>query len=150
MLTRKIEFQPAYDYRSRPGYGMHCVEIGFYIYGPKGTVQFKLQTNWGLPSMRADLLDGVRSTINKEYVSEMFVFPQALDLGYHSLVPRYEGQGCMRQECPYLDGKPCYYDGSTLNAEPILERLIAEGEEAVWRELEDYYHSLFDAADEKG
>jgi len=41
--------------------------------------------------------------------------------------------------CPYLDGKPCYYDGSGLNAERIYQVLLERGSQGVWEELEQYY-----------
>ena len=64
-------------------------------------------------------------------------------LGYHSLTPTYEGQSICTESCEYLDGKPCYYDRSGLNAESIYEVLLNEGSDGVWRELEKYYNELF-------
>lgn len=87
--------------------------------------------------------------------------PLPADLGYHSPVPQYEGQlpigirikynddyseelGTEGEAriCEYL-GKPCYYDGSGLNAERIYHIMLQEGEKGVWRELEEYYVELF-------
>jgi len=109
----------------------------------------------------------------KDFLQELHIFyqPMAADLGYHSRVPMYEGQEPMGSvdyklsmdeskeglekfqsgrtatdtftPCPYLDGAPCYYDGSGLNAERVLQILIEQGGEAVWKYLEDYYHSTF-------
>jgi len=70
------------------------------------------------------------------------LFPMALDLGYHSKVPKYEGDVPMSEHCPVLKGK-CYYDGSTLNAERVFERLVNEGDAGVWAELESYYATTF-------
>lgn len=95
--------------------------------------------------------------------------PMPADLGYHSPKPMYEGQEPMGLKeikirknpkkkgmngyftstnpkptpCEWLDGKPCYYDGSGINAEPIFDVLLREGSDGVWRELEKYYHSVF-------
>jgi hypothetical protein len=102
---------------------------------------------------------------------KIFWQPMAADLGYHSKVPMYDGQEVMgayeyklkvdetmegfeRFEhvctptgtftpCPYLDGAPCYYDGSGLQAERVLEILIEKGGEAVWQYMEECYHSRF-------
>lgn len=104
-----------------------------------------------------------------------FFEPMPADLGYHSPKPMYEGQLPMGAEkfdfdhketlkgaagdiqiptrvltgtftpCQYLDGKPCYYDGSGLNAERIYEVLVAEGSAGVWRELRAYYDETFKA-----
>ena len=45
--------------------------------------------------------------------------------------------------CDYLDGAPCYYDGSGLNADRIYKILLTEGSDGVWRELEEYYEEIF-------
>ena len=45
--------------------------------------------------------------------------------------------------CQYLDGAPCYYDGSGLNAKPVMELLLREGSDAVWARLEEYYDDTF-------
>ncbi len=45
--------------------------------------------------------------------------------------------------CPYLDGRPCYYDGSGLNAQRVYDVELQEGLEGVWSYLEDYYISTF-------
>ncbi len=68
-------------------------------------------------------------------------FPLAADLGYHAATPMYEDQWRM-DECDIL-GIPCYYDGSGLNAEPVLELLQTEGREATWERLEQYWHETF-------
>jgi len=51
--------------------------------------------------------------------------------------------------CPYLDGKPCYYDGSTLAAERVFERLVREGDVGVWAALEEVYQQVFEGRREK-
>lgn len=75
--------------------------------------------------------------------------PLPTDLGYHSFTPRYEDQTCISESCEWLDGKPCYYDGSGLNAERIYDVLLKEGDEGVWRELEIYYMELFEQEETK-
>lgn len=108
----------------------------------------------------------------KGFALEMETFwqPMAADWGYHSRVPMYEGQepmgsvnwefkdtgkeGIERYEsmrtetgtftpCQYLDGAPCYYDGSGLYAEEVLNVLITQGGEAVWKLMEESYHERF-------
>jgi hypothetical protein len=44
-----------------------------------------------------------------------------------------------------LDGSPCFYDGSGLNAAGVFALLVMEGSEAVWERLERYYRSTFEA-----
>lgn len=69
--------------------------------------------------------------------------PMAVDLGYHAIEPVYRGQVSLEENCQYLRHKPCYYDGSTLAAGPVLRLLQETGEEAVWVFLADYYHRVF-------
>lgn len=45
--------------------------------------------------------------------------------------------------CEYL-GCPCYYDGSSLQAEEYYKILATFGEEALWTALEDYYNNRFE------
>lgn len=110
----------------------------------------------------------------EDIASELRCFwtPMAADLGYHSRVPMYEGQpamGAIKTDikmddtkegiekfnitttetmkytpCEYLDGEPCYYDGSSLNAVDVMKILIEQGSEAVWKYLEECYHEQFD------
>lgn len=125
-FTRKIEFTPAFDKRHRDpakDYGIGAVTMRFVLIGPAGAVHWLMSTGWYLPGLGREPSP-----------------PEGWDLGYHSPVPLREGQH-KRDDCPYLDGAPCYSDGSALNAEPVLGLFLAGGDEAVWRELERYYRS---------
>ena len=135
MFERRVEIEPAYDKRhANPAknYGIHNAELKFYLIGPEGAVQFIASTGWYLPK------------VEKEFEHSQYGKPKAwgTDLGYHSPTPRYEGQTLLTPTCSILNG-PCYYDGSTLNAEPFFECMVAEGHEAVWNKLEEYYQSIF-------
>ena len=55
----------------------------------------------------------------------------------------------MTESCPILGDKPCYYDGSGLRAEDVLQILIREGGEAVWKVMEESYAERFDTPDVK-
>jgi len=141
-MERITELTPAYDKRAE-GKGQHCVELLMLLKGDKGVVQFRLFTGWDAGSIckPADYnWKTCRVNTNSEISS---LFPMPADLGYHSPTPRYEGQTSMGT-CRYLDGKPCYYDGSSLEAYRIYSILVHEGSEAVWKELEKYYKELFE------
>lgn len=73
-------------------------------------------------------------------------FPMALDLGYHSPTPMWEGQEPMDEECEILGGR-CFYDGSGLAAEKLLGVLRTEGANAVWSTLAAYWSAEFDGAE---
>lgn len=104
----------------------------YYLAGMRGTVQF-------VYARYAD--DQVSKILGKE---EM-----AMDLGYHSPRPLYSGHRAMSEpgECDAFRGPlrnaTCYYDGSTMNAEPVLELLHRSGEDAVWEYLRQYYFDIF-------
>lgn len=140
-LERIIEITSAFDKRHadpRQNYGIHGVTMIFMLKGPAGMVQFVLFTNWHLPHVTketdARTLAKARAGFLQDVDLRCFYHPMAADLGYHSPKPMFEGQE--PRECPYLDGQPCYYDGSGLNAERVYDVLLAEGGEGVWRELE--------------
>jgi len=131
MYRREIKFVKAWDKRhkdSKKNYGVNGVDIRFFFHGPAGTIQFIVASGWMLKSVEKSLSD---------------FYPMAMDLGYHSKTPKYEGHTVMASECDVIKGA-CYYDGSTLNAEPVLDRLVNEGDEGVWDELESYYAKTFE------
>ena len=136
-LERITEWDPAYDKRDpepSKNYGMHGMNLRFVLKGPEGAITFTVFTNWHLPAVQRELID------NRNVYS---LTPMAADIGYHSPVPTYEGQEPMPYDCAYVGDKPCYYDGSTLNAEPIFETFVSEGEAAMWALLLDRYNYQF-------
>ena len=135
-FERTITLSAAYDHRNPDpdkNYGIHGVDIRFVLKGPLGATQFLLYTGWFLPHVQAEL-DSKTPPRSSDY-------PMPADLGFHSPNPRYDDHKPM-PSCDVLDG-PCYYDGSSMNAEPVYQRLLREGSDGVWTELEDYYGRLF-------
>ena len=140
MLVREIEMNPAFDKRHEDpttSYGIHCVALPFILKDDtgKGAVQFMLFTGWYLPH------------VEKEFTNhphrDTFFKPMPADKGFHSPHRIYKRQKSMTKKCPYLNGKPCYYDGSGLNAEPLYQILLKEGSEGVWKALEKYWNIMF-------
>lgn len=139
MRERIVEFTSAYDKRNpKPSknYGIHGVDIRFILKGNEGAVCFLIYTNWQLPHVRQEAED-------KGWSQHRFD-PMPADLGYHSLQPQHDDQ-LRTEECPYLDGKTCYYSGSALNANQVFDRLLREGGAGVWDALENYYNDIFRA-----
>jgi len=135
-LDRIVWFEPSYDKRSKDparDYGISDVKVMFILKGEEGAVHFLFSTGWFLPHLREEL----------EEKGHFFrvKYPWAMDLGYHSPKPIH-GDETHFDDCDVLGGE-CYYDGSGLNAIPLLEKLVAEGDEAVWKELEKYYEETF-------
>jgi hypothetical protein len=135
---RKTEWTPAFDKRDpdpKKNYGIHGVEIRFLVGNEDGVVQFLLFTNW--------MLKHVQEEHREQHGYSCLMAPIPADLGYHSPTIQYEGQTSVGP-CPYLNGRECYYDGSGLNAERIYWLLVEGGDEAMWKELENYHAELFD------
>jgi len=148
MFERKVEVWPAYDKRNpdpHKNYGIHGATLKFLLFGPKGVIQFVIYTNWHLPHVQKELLHKCQGYHTK---SDEFGFcslePRPADIGYHSPVPQYDGQTVVDEHCPYLNDKPCYYDGSTLNAEDVFKIMVEKGHEAMWKELENRYMYTFE------
>jgi hypothetical protein len=139
-LERIVEFTPAFDKRDpnpRKNYGIYGVELRFVVKGGAGAVQFLIFTNWHLPKVR-------ESMVNRKYHHatdlEVLFSPVPVGVSYHSKFPRYPDQEISTKECEYCGGQPCYFDGSSLNAEKVFSLLVEKGDEAVWEFLEEYYN----------
>lgn len=141
-FERSVKFSPAFDRRHtdpKKNYGVHCVDILFVLKGALGAVQFSMFSGWWLPK-QADAFR-FRDPIGGRHSFE----PMGADLGYHSPRQMYEGQKPMTDKCHIL-GCQCFYDGSALNAEPVMARLIREGDKGVWEALEEFYREVFGPA----
>ena len=140
-MKKEIRFEAAYDKRhSDPSknYGIHGVVIRFLLKGPKGATQFVIYTNWHLPHIQEEMRSKTKSL--SFYTG---LEPMGTDIGYHSPKPLYKGQSMVSKTCDALDGKPCYYDGTSLGAEEFIPQFLAGGSDAVWTMLEEEYHNRF-------
>jgi hypothetical protein len=139
-MERKITFRPAFDKRdSNPSknYGVHGVDMLWYIKGELGVVDFVVYTNWHLPH-----IEELNDSRNDSQFPHLNCHPQPANVGYHSRVPKYKGQTRSVFDCTLLGGD-CYSDGSGLYAEELYDILVREGDEAVWKKLEEYYKQTF-------
>ena len=146
-LERSVTFSAAYDKRDKDpckDYGIHGVEIKFLLKGAEGATQFVLYTNWHLPHVTKEMSMRYYEPIDND--PHWMERPQPADLGYHSLVPQYDGQTVVNEECSVLDGRPCYYDSFGLRAEVVYHELLTKGDQGVWAALEEEYKRLFDVA----
>ena len=138
-LTKEYVFRPAFDKRHadpKKNYGIHGVEMVWYLKGPKGAVQFVVYTNWHLPHVQAEL-----DANTSGQFPHLSCHPMGADIGYHAHCPQYDGQSVMRDQCDLIGG-PCWYDGSSLSAEKLLNTLICEGQDAVWDRMKERYDDL--------
>jgi hypothetical protein len=137
-MEKIVTITAAYDKRHddpSKNYGVHGCELRMVLRGELGATQFVLFTNWQLPH--------VAEEFKARDVSRSLLEPMPAGFGYHSPKPMYEGQDVVGDSCEYLDGKPCYYDGGGLYAETVFERMLKEGDEGVWAELEQSYVERF-------
>lgn len=135
-LQRIVKFSKAFDKRSpepSKNYGVGGVNCWMILRGEKGAVQFVFSTGIYLPH----ILDEweVKGYVNK---------PMGFDVGYHSPTPMYEGQKQM-DSCVLLPEGKCYYDGSGLRGNEWFKIFMEEGDEAIWKLLEEDYKDRFSA-----
>lgn len=144
-FKREVKFEPGYDYRNDPEkkeYGCHGMNIRFLLHGKLGTVQLLIYSGW-LPTM--DECQWPREQVHP---------PMSADLGHHwkkrlRWMTKKDDHYTKHDKCPYLGGvKPCWYDGSGLNAQPLFKLLLTKGDEAVWVALEEYYYQTRDYKNE--
>ncbi len=138
-LKRIVEFTPAFDKRhSDPDkdYGIGCSTLRMVLKGPSGATQFVLMTGW-FPEAAIEEQKGTPAY-------EVLTRPIPENLGYHSPVPMHRGQP-KTDSCDLLEQGYCYYDGSALGAEKVFKALLEEGDEGVWKILEEEYESVFGA-----
>lgn len=144
-MERITEIYPAFDKRSSDptkNYGIGSCTLKMVLKGERGAVQFVIYTGWNLPHVTEEYRAKMRP--DKYFLFE----PMPADIGYHSPKPMYKSQEPIQQECPYLDGKPCYYDGSGLQAIEVYENiLLTEGSEGVWKHLEQKYKDWFESTE---
>lgn len=141
-FVRKVEITEAWDRRHpdpSKNYGVHGCDLRMVLCGPKGAVQFLAFTHWQLPHVREEWLSGA---LNADRARALFC-PSGADVGHHSPKPLHDGQRPMDGTCEYIGGRPCYYDGSGLAGDAMMDVLIVRGDEAVWASLRERYDELF-------
>lgn len=134
-FRRELTILPAYDKRHpdpKKNFGIHGVDMRFVLVGTAGATQWVLFTGMDLPHVAQEMLS--KPPLNRL---------MAADLGYHALKPQYEGQTAM-ENCHVLEGGKCFYDGSSLMAEELLEPFLSKGPDAVWERLREEYRRLFE------
>lgn len=126
-FTREIRFLPAYDKR-KDGYGIHCAEMHLALTGPKGAIQLRVFTGWFLPHVWEEQKDHL-DVVGK---------PRGAYLSCHSPT-RLHDYDTKSENCDVIEGGVCYGDGTYTEAEPVFQLLVEQGDEAVWKKLEEYY-----------
>lgn len=155
-MNRKLLFLPAFD-RTDPdpskNYGVGCLELRFLVSGSKGMVELQLLTQWYLPHVMKRRLQVLKQDIwmgKEDFLLEHFIEPNPIDLCYYSLVRRSEDESLFEEGISYFENKsPCYYgykyldENENVAKEIALRKLVDEGDEALWKYLEEYYVEVF-------
>ena len=143
-LEHIIKTRPPFDKRNndlKKNYGVGPMTIYFIVKGNKGAIQFLLNTGSYLKSIAQEWAD--KNKLKYSFNGEISLgFIEGWDLGYHSPKPMYEGQRKMSEKCDVLNGE-CYYGGTSLGANKPLQIYIEQGEEGLWKFLEEYYQERF-------
>jgi hypothetical protein len=137
-MKKIVKFLPAFDKRNEDpnkNYGIGGVKCYMFLIGDKGAVHFIFSTGMYLPDTHTKWLSKFDRGGTVPYMG--------YDVGYHSPTPKYKDQ-TPNKNCEYLNGKTCYYDGSSMMAEKFMEVLVKEGSDRVWEMLKEYYVSVFE------
>ena len=143
-LEKIVTFTPAFDKRNsdpKKNYGIGSVRCNMVLKGKKGAVHFVFSTGIYLPETIREYKQDGRDLFH--FSDGRPSYYMGFDVGYHSPTKRFKEQGISQKECEWLDGKPCYCDGSGLRAEKFMDILIRKGSDAIWKELEKDYKELF-------
>lgn len=135
--VREVTFEAAYDKRDptpSKNYGVHGLHIWFTLRDTEqgDGLTFSVSTNWHLPNVQAEV---DQDAANRPDWQHRFK-PMAFSVDYHGLRPCYEGQAQSQIKCE-VTGKHCYCNGSGLLGEEFLATLIAEGDEGLWKRMEE-------------
>lgn len=118
--------------------------------GPRfALARWRFQRSWGRELENAKRPIGTSHPVGLDPPGETHCHPQLVDLGYHSYTPVHKDHEPITNSCSVLHGRPCYYDGSEMGAQRAFDVLLKEGNEGVWRELEEYYQRTFQHLEER-
>lgn len=143
-LQRIIQTRPPFDKRDpnpSKDYGIGGLSIWFIIKGKEGAVTLHLGTKLYLAKQfREWHLKGESYPFNND--DECM---DCWDVSYHSPKRRYKDQTISNNSCEWLNGKPCYCDGSALRGrdDKVVENYLEKGDNWIWEYLEKIYNETF-------
>jgi hypothetical protein len=157
-MEHRILFRPASD-KTDPDphkdYGVHDLELFFQVEGDKGIVEFQLGTNWYQNHIMERRCEHLKKDIWKgepNHLVRHFIEPFPADLCYYSL-ETIDGDDFYWETGTSLafNNAPCYYgykyfeddDHDVVAKDHLYQILLEQGDEAMWKYLEEYYHEVF-------
>lgn len=145
-LRREVRFSPSYDHRDEPGHkGCGSVIITFILAGPLGAISADISTGWlSRPYLGRIYPIAIEGPLtprgNKPGVDLLQGHESLRSAGVYSHCPEQRREHWYGpDECTILGG-PCYGDKGYLVGDQFLEALVAGGDEAAWKWLEDTYN----------
>lgn len=141
-FKRMVHIKPGFNWiRAEPSrnFGIGDVRMWFVLIGEKGAVQWQIGTDWYPESARQHLARFPSWPLSGEHQ------PKGWDLGYHARERQYEEQPS--RSCDILPEGKCYYDGSGLAADDLIEGFLNGGDDWLWNRLEAYYAHVFEGAE---
>lgn len=144
-FRRQIEIRAGHaigkigDGSPQNNYGIDGMKIRMLLHGPLATVQFLWSP--GIYPIKERVPK--RGYTTERWQTDDISGPTGWDLGYHADAPQYDEPEFPQRpmKCEYRPDGRCYYDGSSLAADRLMDLLMYDGEDAVWQELEHYYDS---------
>lgn len=139
---RAVVFQPGYN-GDRTGdprrdYGVHGMEITWYLRGPKGCVTLTVTVPMWVPG---NLYPGHGlPPAGEPHWADMHN-PHGFGVRYCAPVAQYEGQEPSRDDCPFI-GVPCYADRYLSGADEPASKFTEFGDAVMWAALETFYLNL--------
>lgn len=126
-LIRKIVFVPAYD--EGPKFGSHGMVISFRLFGPEGVLAWDFHTRIYLEATRKRLGQG--NEHGGIYGTEIYS---------HSTKPHSDSTIGV-SDCALVGGVQCHT--TSIYGQDLAERLVAEGDEGIWKRMEVAYRCLW-------
>jgi hypothetical protein len=156
-VNRRIVFLPAFDKTDpdpKKNYGVGCLELRFLVEGNRGVVEFQLLTSWYQEHVMKRRLDALKHDVwigKEDFLLRHFLDPFPADICYFSQNRLSEDDAYWEKGVYYaLEGKPCYYGYKYTDEEEnrpakevAYQKLVEEGDESLWKYLEDYYEEVF-------
>jgi hypothetical protein len=133
-FRREVQITPPYDKRHKnpsKNYGIGGMMLRMMVVKNKSAIQFVAYLPVYLPHVVNELSENGHNFKGAGF-----------DVGYHSPTPQYAEQKPIEDNCPATGGV-CYYDGSSLQAEPVYEVFLQDGMDAVWPILESRWREMF-------
>lgn len=143
-FIRETIFTGAYDFvrpNANENYGIHGMNINFWIKGPAGGISICIYTNWMLPQNQASTQE-MFTRHGSPWEPGYLCKPWITDISYHAREPHYEGQFC-KEDCHITGGK-CYSDGSATYGDQWQDGFLHGGSEWFFARMEDYYRETFE------